>query len=117
MQIRKILQLLDADLLCGEEMLDDEVSSGFGADLMSDALAYTNANTLLLTGLCNPQAIRTADMLDISHVVFVRAKRPDEGMIQLARECGICVMATRHTMFKACGLLYGAGLPGGELHG
>ncbi len=117
MQIRKIRELLNAELLCGEEMLDDEVSYGFGADLMSDALAHTDSDTLLLTGLCNPQAIRTADMLDIAHVVFVRGKRPDEGMLRLARESGICVLATRCTMFKACGLLYGAGLSGGELHG
>ena len=113
-RIREIQILLNATLLCGADMLDDEVASGFGADLMSDVLAFTDSGTLLLTGLCNLQTIRPADMLDISHVVFVRGKCPDESMLQLARECGICVLATSYTMFKSCGLLYAAGLPGGE---
>ena len=111
--IRDIQVLLNAVLLCGEEKLDDDVSSGFGADLMSDVLAFTDSDTLLLTGLCNLQTIRTADMLDISHIVFVRGKCPDDAMLQLARERGICVLATHYTMFKSCGLLFSAGLRGG----
>ena len=113
MLIRDIRALLGAALRCGESRLDDEVTSGFGADLMSDVLAFTGSDTLLLTGLCNLQTIRTADMLDISHIVFVRGKCPDDAMLQLARERGICVLATHYTMFKSCGLLFSAGLRGG----
>ena len=78
-----------------------------------DVLAFVKDQPVLLTGLCNPQVIRTAEMMDIMCLVFVRGKRPDEKMIELARERGICLLATPHTMFTACGILYKAGLVGG----
>ncbi len=117
MNLRDIQEILNAELLCGENRLDDCVTCAFGADLMSDALAYTNQDTLLLTGLCNLQVIRTAEMLDISHIIFVRGKRPADEMLQIAKDSGICVLATRLTMFDSCGLLYAAGMRGSVLHG
>ena len=117
LKLREIQAILGAELLCGEDRLDDEVSCAFGSDLMSDALAYTDQDTLLLTGLCNTQVIRTAEMLDISHIVFVRGKCPNDEMLQMARDGGICVLATRNTMFTTCGLLYAAGMQGSVLHG
>ena len=117
LKLREIQAILGAELLCGEDRLDDEVSCAFGSDLMSDALAYTDQDTLLLTGLCNTQVIRTAEMLDISHIVFVRGKCPNDEMLQMARDGGICVLATRNTMFTTCGLLYTAGMQGSVLHG
>ena len=117
MKLREVKEILHAELLCGEERLEDEICCAFGSDLMSDALAYTDQDTLLLTGLCNTQVIRTAEMLDISHVVFVRNKRPNEEMMDLARQGGLCILATPDTMFNTCGLLYAAGLRGCELHG
>jgi predicted transcriptional regulator len=117
MTLREIQTILDAELLCGAQRLDDQVSRAFGSDLMSDALAYADQDTLLLTGLCNPQVVRTAEMLDITHIVFVRGKRPNEETLELAREGGLAVLATGQTMFNACGRLYAAGLEGGGQHG
>ena len=82
---------------------------------MSDVLAYVKDQSLLLTGLVNPQVIRTAEMMDFVCIVFVRGKRPDPAMIELASEYGIVLLTTRHRMFTACGRLYAAGLEGGSL--
>ena len=82
-----------------------------GADLMSDVLAFTHAGTLLLTGLTNPQVVRTAEMAGISAIVFVRGKIPPPETIKLAEEKGIPLLATRYTLYETCGRLYTAGLP------
>lgn len=117
LKLRDIQNIIGARVLCGEERMEDEVTCAFGSDLMSDALAYTGEDTLLLTGLCNNQVIRTVEMLDLSHIVFVRGKCPSEEMLEMAREDEICILATEKTMFDTCGLLYAAGLRGSELHG
>ena len=113
MTIRDVKELLDATLLCGEDRLDEELYSACGSDMMSDVLAYVKDQAVLLTGLCNPQAIRTAAMMDMKCVLFVRDKQPTEDMIELAREDGIAVLTTTHRMFTSCGILYSAGLGGG----
>lgn len=112
MYLKEVRDILSADVLCGAEALDQEVRSACGSDLMSDALAFVKDQALLLTGLMNPQAVRTAEMLDMKCVVFVRGKRPDEQILALAQNRGIVVMSTPHRMYIACGLLYSAGLTG-----
>ena len=113
MRIREIRQLLDARLLCGEALLDEEIHTACGSDLMSDVLAFGDGK-MLITGLVNPQVIRTAEMMDIRCIVFGRDKTPDANMIEMARERDIVLMASRKSMFDICGRLYAAGLRGGE---
>ena len=84
-----------------------------GSDMMSDVLAFVKDQSVLITGLCNPQVIRTAEMMDIICICFVRGKQPDEAMIALAREKGIVLLTTTLRMFTACGMLYESGLRGG----
>ena len=81
---------------------------------MSDVLAYVKDQAVLLTGLVNPQVIRTAVMMDMVCIVFVRSKIPSEEMLSLARESGIVVMTTDKRLYEACGLLYSNGLVGNK---
>ena len=113
MLIGEIQKILDADLLVGEELLETEVKTACGSDMMSDVLAFVKDQSVLITGLLNQQAIRTAAMMDMVCVVFVRGKQPGEDILAVARENGIAVMTTKHRMFSACGMLYSAGLNGG----
>lgn len=115
MTIRDAIKLLGARCLVGEENLDTEVRSACGSDMMSDVLAYSKDHSILLTGLCNPQVIRTAEMLDIVCVIFVRGKKPDQIILDMARERGLVVLETGHRMFSACGILYSSGLKGGAV--
>ena len=110
MKISEIKELLGAELLCGEESLDNEVTSACCSDMMSDVLAFVKDQGVLLTGLLNAQVIRTANMMDMVCVVFVRSKVPTEEIITLARKCGIVVLRSRLRAYEACGLLYTAGL-------
>ena len=110
MKISEIKELLGAELLCGEEMPEEDFSSAFGSDMMSDVLAFVNDQAVLLTGLCNLQVIRTANMMDMKCVVFVRAKKPTEDIVALAKDSGITVLTTDKTMYISCGILYSNGL-------
>lgn len=115
MTVRDVRDILGARVLAGEEFLDREVKSACGSDMMSDVLAFSRDHSIMLTGLCNPQVIRTAEMLDIVCIIFVRGKKPDETMLLMARERELTIMSTGHRMFSACGMLYEAGLHGGEI--
>ena len=112
MKISKMQELLDAKVLCCEDNLGKHVYSAFGCDLMSDVLAYVTDQAVLLTGLVNPQVIRTALMMDMVCIVFVRSKVPNDEMIALAKENGIVMMSTNKTLYTTCGLLYSNGLVG-----
>lgn len=112
MQIKAVKKLLNAQVWTEEETLDYEVASACGCDLMSDVLAFAKEKILLLTGLINPQVIRTAEMLDIKAIVFVRGKEPTQDMIDLAKGMGIALLSTQTPLYTACGLLYEAGLKG-----
>lgn len=110
MKIRQIATLLNAEVLCGEARVDDEVKSACGSDMMSDVLAYVKDQAVLLTGLVNPQVVRTAMMMDMRCLVFVRSKRPTQEMIELASENHLAILCTARRMYEACGVLYANGL-------
>ena len=114
MKISEIKTILNADLICGEEYLDNEVFTACGSDMMSDVLAYVKEQAVLLSGLVNPQVVRTAEMMDMKCIVFVRGKRPDMDIIDLAEQRDIVLLGTKLDMFTACGLLYKNGLKGGS---
>jgi predicted transcriptional regulator len=115
MKIAEIAALLDAKVWCGEEQLDREVRAGCACDMMSDVLAFGRDQAVLLTGLMNPQVVRTAEMMDIFCIVFVRGKEPTDAMIDLAMERSLTLMTTNRHMFSACGILFNAGVPDGSV--
>ena len=114
MKISEVVDILDAKILAGKEQVDVEIDSAFGSDLMSDVLAFVNDRVLLLTGLVNLQVVRTAEMMDISAIVFVRGKRPDANIIELAETKGMIILTTDLTMYESCGKLYASGLTGND---
>lgn len=113
MTVQEVKEILKARVLTGEDLLDQQVNSACGSDMMSDVLAFSKDHSVLLTGLCNPQVIRTAEMLDIICVIFVRGKKPDQALLDMAKERRLVLLSTGHRMFSACGILYEAGLRGG----
>jgi len=112
MTLEEVKRVLKAEVLVGNNSLHREVMFGCGSDLMSDVLAFLKPNALLLTGLTNPQSVRTAEMADVVAVCYVRGKQPNPETVKLAEEKQIPILVTRYTMFESCGLLYGQGLPG-----
>jgi len=118
MKLREIKEILEAEVIIGEDELDKEINVAGAADLMSDALSLLGAGgALLLTGLVTPQVIRTAEMLDLSAIVFVRGKIPPQETIELAKKVKIPLLRTRYPMYEACGKLYSAGLRGRGVDG
>lgn len=113
MTVKEIAEILEGHIIYGEDLLDREVFTACGSDMMSDVLAFVKDQSVLLTGLVNSQVIRTAEMMDMVCIVFVRGKTPNEEMLELARERGLVIMTCGYRMFTACGLLYEGGLKGG----
>ncbi len=112
MHLKYIQELIDAQVLAYEKGIDLDIKTAFGSDLMSDVLAYVEEDTLLITGLTNQQVIRTAEMLDLKAILFVRGKEPCKEVIELAEEKKILLMKTRESLFTVSGILYGNGLRG-----
>lgn len=112
MKLRDVKDILEAEIIVGEENMDMEVKTAFGADLMSDVLAFAKAGSLLLTGLTNTQVIRTANVLDIAAIILVRGKKPSSETIALARELKIPILATKYILFETAGRLYLKGIVG-----
>ena len=112
MKIEKVAALTVAKILACKEAAGEEVFSACGSDMMSDVLAFVKEQGLLLTGLLNPQVVRTAEMMDMRAILFVRNKQPNEEILALAEQFGIVVMSTPLHMFEACGRVYEGGLKG-----
>ncbi|MBQ3425675.1 MAG: hypothetical protein IJH37_00845 [Clostridia bacterium] len=119
MLLSEVCSILDARVITGEDsdvISNIDIHMACGCDLMSDVLAFVKDQALLLTGLMNQQVIRTAEMMDIIAVCFVRGKLPADDVVELAKKRGITLLATEHPLFSACGMLYDNGLRGRE-HG
>jgi predicted transcriptional regulator len=115
MKLCDIKDILKAEILCGHEFLENDVAYAFGSDLMSDVLAYVKGKTILLTGLTNSQVIRTAEMADLTAIIFVRGKRPEMDIITLAEQNSMVLFMTKDTMYTASGKLFSNGLEGVNL--
>ena len=118
MKLEAVQRILNCQVITGDDKLGEEVGVGCGADLMSDVLAFIKPNALLLTGLTNVQAVRTAEIAEVKAIVYVRGKLPDKDAIDLAKAKGIVLLCTSLPMYESCGRLHEHGLPGGsELKG
>ncbi|MFZ2398691.1 MAG: DRTGG domain-containing protein [Smithella sp.] len=110
MKLKDVKEILDAEIIVGTEKLDMEVKTAFGADLMSDVLAFAKAGSLLLTGLTNSQIIRIANVMDIAAIILVRGKKPPIETINLAKEFKIPLLTTKYILFETAGRLYTKGI-------
>lgn len=112
MKLKQVKDVLEAQVLTNIPWEEVEVHSACGSDLMSDVLAFVKDQGMLLTGLVNPQVIRTAEMMDIKVIAFVRGKTPTESILELAQSMDIVVLTTNLPLYAACGRLYSNGLKG-----
>jgi predicted transcriptional regulator len=112
MTLKEIKKILEAEVLVGDDLLNEDISIGCGCDLMSDVLSFVKPGALLLTGLINPQVVRTAEMADLRAICFVRGKRPAQDTIELAQSKGIPLLTTPLMLFESCGRLHRKGLAG-----
>lgn len=113
MKLAEIRDILQCEVLTGEDGLSVEVETVVASDGMSEILAFARPGALMITGLTNIQSVRTADIANVRAVVYIRGKRPNDAVIELARKTNIPVLATRLGMFDVCGILYEQGLKGG----
>jgi len=112
MKLEEIKRILDANIITGTGLQQENIKMAYGSDLISDVLTFVKSGSLLLTGLTNPQVVRTAEMIDLIAICFVRGKKPDKATIKLAKTKNILLLVTPLLMFESCGRLYRRGLLG-----
>jgi predicted transcriptional regulator len=112
MKLKDIERILGAEVIAGAGLLETNVEMACGSDLMSDVLSFVKPESLLLTGLTNPQVVRTAEMADLTAICFVRGKKPDRETIRMAEARDIPLLTTPLPMFESCGRLWKQGLRG-----
>jgi hypothetical protein len=112
MKLSEIKEILLAEVFNGHDKMDIPIEKGTASDLMSDLLTGPSKGSVLLTGLCNVQAIRTSVISGISAIVFVRGKRPTDELIAKAKEHDLPLLNTPFTMFSSSGRLFSKGLRG-----
>ncbi|MHC4204371.1 MAG: DRTGG domain-containing protein [Planctomycetota bacterium] len=116
MKLKDIKKILEAEVITGSDLLETEIKMACGCDLMSDVLSFVKSDSLLLTGLTNPQVVRTAEMADLSAICFVRGKKPDQETIDIAKSNDIPMLTTHLLLFESCGRLHREGLSGCSEH-
>ncbi|MFP4021690.1 MAG: hypothetical protein ACLFUK_08795 [Halanaerobium sp.] len=118
MKLKTVKSLLKSETIYEDPSQSDEleIKNACGADLMSDVLAFSNEKTLLLTGLTNPQVVRTAEMVGLKVIIFARGKKPQIETISLANQLNIFLYSTDMPLFEACGLLYKNGIGPEEMN-
>ena len=114
MNLINIIKLANGHVLTEDLDINIEISGAYGADLMSDVLAASQSDAVLLTGLTNPQVVRTAQMADFRAIIFVRGKQPQAETLLLAKQENIPLITSSFGMFELCGRLHKAGLPSFE---
>jgi predicted transcriptional regulator len=112
MTLEEMKDILGAEVVVGSDCMDIEIRDAFAADLLSDVLAFAKEGTILITGITNPQVVRTAEMLELVGIVFVRGKKPDAETMKLAQIKKVPILSTRYIMFETCGRLFKNGLSG-----
>lgn len=117
MKLQAICEALQADVITGSDMRDTDILSACGSDLLSDVMAFAKDSSVLLTGLVTLQTIRTAHLMDIRAVIFVRGKIPTQDMVDEAKKNGMLLATTKLSMYLACGKLYASGLKRGSMYG
>lgn len=117
MKISELVKIVDATVYTpSNKDVEGEIMGAFASDMMSDVLAFAKNQDVLISGLCNPQTVRTAVMLDMKCILLVRGKIPTPDMITLARTNDIVLLSTMYKMYTTCGILYEKGLGSGEYH-
>jgi hypothetical protein len=110
MNLTKIVRLANGSLLTPDLDIDVDIRGGYGADLMSDVLAFSQPDCVLLTGLTNPQVVRTAQMAEFRAIIFIRGKQPQAEAMLIAMQEGIPLISSPFGMFELSGRLHKAGL-------
>jgi len=113
MTIQEIITHVKGRIVVGAHHENDEIEFAFASDLMSDVLTITSSHShklMLITGLCNVQTIRTAEMSDIKVILFVRNKKVTDEMIELAEENEMVLIETSLSMFRTSGILFNLGI-------
>jgi predicted transcriptional regulator len=112
MKLKEIVEKLSMEVKSGKERLENEVKRGYVSDLLSDVMANTEAGDLWVTLQIHQNIVAVATLKELSGIVLVNSRCPDDDTIQKANAEGIPIVVSSMSAFEVVGRLYKLGVCG-----
>jgi hypothetical protein len=92
------------------DVYDKNIEGVFISDMVSDIVAGAKPNDLLITIQTHKNLIATANLVDISAIIFVRDKQPLADVLELADRAKITLFSTDLDAWKLAIKLHEQGI-------
>ena len=114
MKITDIAKSLKLDIISGDELLTRKVTGGYVSDMLSDVIAHARKGVIWITLQTHLNIIAVASMKEVSCIIIVNGRQPDEETMKKAEDEKIPILGTKMNAFQVAGKLYQLGI--GQLH-
>jgi serine kinase of HPr protein (carbohydrate metabolism regulator) len=106
MKLKEIIEKLQLEVLTGQDKLDEEVTGGYTSDLLSDVIANSKQGNLWVTLQIHQNIIAVAKLKDLSGIIIVNNRKPDEDTLQKAKEENVPLLVSEEMAYEVSGKLY-----------
>ena len=112
MKLKEIVEKLSLTVITGQDKLENEVTGGYVSDLLSDVIANSKEGNLWITLQTHQNIIAVATLKELSGIVIVNNREPDEETVKKAEQEKIPLLTSKLTTFEIAGKLYELGVRG-----
>lgn len=106
MNLKKIIETLELNILSGHQCLNTEVSGGYTSDLLSDVIANSQEKNLWITLQTHQNIIAVAKLKDLAGIIIVNNREPLENTIEKAKEENVPLLCSSLKAYEISGMLY-----------
>jgi len=106
MKLKEIIEKLQLKVLTAKDRLDEEATGGYTSDLLSDVIANSKEGNLWVTLQIHQNIIAVAKLKDLSGIIIVNNREPDEGTLQKAKEENVPLLVSEEMAYEVSGKLY-----------
>ncbi|MFH1297621.1 MAG: DRTGG domain-containing protein [Bacteroidota bacterium] len=110
MKLKDIITALDLQVKMGRDLLEREVTGGYAGDLLSDVLANSKKGNIWVTLQIHQNIVAVASSKELSGIIIVNGRKPEEETLKKAQEEKIPVMISKLLTYEVAGRLYEMGI-------
>lgn len=114
MNIRAVVQQLNLNVLAGEAQLDQEVTGGYAADLLSCVMAGAYAGNVWITLQTHLNVVAVASLLGLAAIIIAEGAVVPPETVGKAREQGVVLLSGPAPIFETVAALVALGITGRE---
>jgi hypothetical protein len=109
MKLSEIQQKMNFKVFTSE-IFDKDVSGIYISDMVSEVMASAQAGNLLITIQTHKNVLAAANLVDVSGIIFINGKEPDQQVIDLANKAKVSLFGTSENGWQLAGKFYELGL-------